>query len=43
MTRTQKAKRRALLISELSRMSRDWGKYTAADWQPLEAELAGLS
>ena len=43
MTRAQKQKRRSAIIAELSRMSRDWGRYTAADWAPLERELESLS
>lgn len=43
MTRTQKRKRRAAIIAELCRMSRDWSRYTAADWQPLESELELLT
>lgn len=35
-------KRRSAIIRILSEMSRDWSRYTAADWQPLEAELATL-
>jgi hypothetical protein len=42
MTKSQKRRRRIEIIGELSRMSRDWGKYTAADWQPLERELFEL-
>jgi len=40
---TKKQKRRSVIIAELARMSRDWSRYTAADWQPLERELESLS
>jgi len=36
-------RRRAEIIAILSMMSRDWSKWTAADWQPLERELERLS
>ena len=36
-------KRRVEIIALLSMMSRDWSKWTAADWQPLERELGRLS
>jgi hypothetical protein len=42
MTPKQKRARRSVIIAELSRMSRDWSKYTATDWQPLEKELQEL-
>jgi hypothetical protein len=42
MTAAQKRKRRSAIISELTRMSRDWSRYTAVDWLPLEEELEGL-
>lgn len=42
MTKSQKQKRRSAIITELSRMSRDWSRYTAIDWAPLERELASL-
>lgn len=42
MTPKQKRQRRLEIIAELSRMSRDWSKYTAVDWQPLEAQLEEL-
>jgi hypothetical protein len=31
--------RRTVIVEELSKMSRDWSRFTAADWQPLEREL----
>jgi hypothetical protein len=44
MTMKPKAKRRRIeLIKILSDMSRNWSRWTAADWQPLEAELRELS
>lgn len=43
MTKAQKRKRRSVIIAELSRMSRDWSRYTAIDWQPLERELETLT
>jgi len=42
MTRSKRLKRRAAIIRILSDMSRDWSKWTCADWQPLEKELEGL-
>lgn len=42
MTKAQKRIRRSVIIAELCRMSRDWSKYTAAEWQPLERELETL-
>jgi len=42
MTRKQQ-KRRIEIIKILSDMSRDWSRWTAADWQPLESELRELS
>jgi hypothetical protein len=44
MSKLSKAKRRRRIeiIKILSDMSRDWSRWTAADWQPLEAELAVL-
>ena len=42
MTRKQQ-KRRIEIIKILSDMSRDWGRWTAADWAPLEKELQELS
>lgn len=42
MTRAQRRKRRMAIIGILSNMSRDWSRYTAADWGPLEAELRSL-
>jgi hypothetical protein len=40
---TAKQRRRRIeIINILSEMSRDWSKWTAADWGPLEAELKGL-
>ncbi len=42
MTKTQRQKRRAEIISLLVEMSRDWSKWTSADWLPLERELARL-
>jgi hypothetical protein len=42
MPRKQRQQRRIEIINLLTMMSRDWSKWTAADWQPLEAELAGL-
>lgn len=38
-----KRRRRTLIIKILSDMSRDWSRWTAADWQPLENELKELS
>ncbi len=38
-----KQRRRLEIIKALSDMSRDWSRWTAADWQPLERELAALS
>jgi hypothetical protein len=41
---TTKVKRRRIeIIRILSDMSRDWSRWSAADWQPLEAELRELS
>lgn len=37
-----KRRRRAEIIGILSDMSRDWSKWTAADWQSLEKELESL-
>jgi hypothetical protein len=39
---TKKQKRRIEIIKILSGMSRDWSKWTCADWQPLETELETL-
>jgi hypothetical protein len=36
-------RRRIEIIKVLSDMSRDWSKWTASDWQPLESELKELS
>jgi hypothetical protein len=36
-------KRRLEIIAILTDMSRDWTRWTAADWLPLEAELNALS
>jgi len=36
-------RRRIEIIKILSDMSRDWSRWTAADWQPLESELKELS
>jgi hypothetical protein len=33
---TKQRRRRTLIIKILSDMSRDWSRWTAADWQPLE-------
>ena len=41
MARKQQ-KRRIEIIKILSDMSRDWSRWTAADWQPLERELEAL-
>jgi hypothetical protein len=38
-----KRRRRIEIIKILSDMSRDWSRWTAADWQPLENELEKLS
>lgn len=38
-----KRRRRTLIINILTDMSRDWSRWTAADWQPLENELKELS
>jgi hypothetical protein len=35
--------RRVAIIKILSDMSRDWSRWTAADWKPLEDELAELT
>jgi len=43
MTRAAKQRRRRLILSLLSNMSRDWSKWTAADWAGLEAELDQLN
>jgi len=45
VTKLSKAKRRRriVIIKILSDMSRDWSKWTAADWQPLENELKELA
>jgi hypothetical protein len=41
---TKKQRRRRIeIINILSAMSRDWSRWTAADWQPLENELKELS
>lgn len=32
MTAAQKRKRRSAIMAELSRMSKDWNRYTEADW-----------
>ena len=41
---TKAAKRRRIeIIKILSDMSRDWSRWTAADWAPLEAELAKIN
>lgn len=42
MTKKQR-RRRIEIINALSAMSRDWSRWTAADWQPLETELKELS
>jgi hypothetical protein len=42
LTKTQR-RRRIAIIKILSDMSRDWSKWTASDWQPLENELKELS
>ena len=42
MTKAQIRKRRMIIINELSRMSKDWSKYKAVDWKPLEDELEAL-
>lgn len=42
MTRKQQ-KRKIEIIKILSDMSRDWSKWTCADWQPLEKELDSLN
>jgi len=39
MTIKQLRARRSFLIRELAAMSRDWSRYTAIDWKPLEDEL----
>ena len=36
-------RRRIEIIKILSDMSRDWSRWTASDWQPLENELKELS
>jgi len=38
-----KRSRRIEIIKILSDMSRDWSRWIAADWQPLENELKELS
>jgi hypothetical protein len=42
LTKAQR-RRRIAIITILSDMSRDWSRWTAADWQPLETELKGLA
>ena len=43
LTRTERA-RRSAIIKELSQLSRDsWSRATSADWQPLERELSALN
>jgi hypothetical protein len=37
-----KRRRRIAIIKILSDMSRDWSRWTADDWRPLETELAAL-
>lgn len=36
-------RRRIEIIKTLTAMSRDWSKYKAADWQPLETELRQIN
>lgn len=36
-------RRRTEIIKILSDMSRDWSRWSACDWQPLETELKSLS
>jgi hypothetical protein len=45
MTKREKAlrQRRVEIIKTLSDMSKDWSRWTAADWQPLEQELRELT
>jgi hypothetical protein len=45
MTKRERArrKRRAEIIKTMSDMSKDWSRWTAADWQPLEDELKQLA
>jgi hypothetical protein len=43
MTKKQRHNRRMEIIKILSSMSRNWSKWTCADWQPLERELAYLT
>lgn len=40
---TIKQRRRIEIIKILSDMSRNWSRWTTADWQPLENELKELS
>lgn len=41
---TKKQRRRRIeIIKILSDMSRDWSRWTSADWQPLESELKELA
>lgn len=42
LTKAQR-QRRSAIIAILSDMSRDWSKWTAADWKPLEDELRELA
>jgi hypothetical protein len=35
--------RRTQLTDQLTRMSRDWGLYSALDWLPLERELYAIT
>ncbi len=37
---TKAKRRRVEIINLLSEMSRDWSRWSAADWKPLELELA---
>ena len=37
-----KRRRRIEIINILTMMSRDWSRWTAADWKPLETELENL-
>lgn len=44
MTKKQRAARRAIIIAELSKLSRDgWAHARPEDYQPLEAELNELA
>jgi hypothetical protein len=40
---TRAKRRRVEIIKILSDMSRDWSRWTADDWRPLEQELDQLS